>query len=328
MIRVDNVSNMFVISSVTQKIAGACSIVLAFTAARMVYLWGRSTDTTNKYLGGFEGNVVIFNWHPVLMVSGLILCSICSLLSYRVIPLPKWCTKLVHVGLHTVAISCTIGGLYAVFTSHNYPEYNSGGKYIANLYSIHSILGISAIAVYLLNYALGFYFFLTSLASVAAKKVFVPTHVFVGIISIFISAFAVFTGIQEKSTFLGCTYVVTSADVNPASNYHNLPEGCRLANSIGIVVLVSVILCAYALFGRGGAGTGAGEIQHSQEWEESRGLLGSNGVSSSISGGGGGGGGGMSFGQRPPASSSSAIHGSNGGTGSMLSGSIELGRVY
>lgn len=42
-----------------------------------------------------------------------------------------------------------------------------------------------------------------------------------------------------------------NADWDPALNYHKLSDGCRLANGIGLVVLLSVFLCAYAIVGPG-----------------------------------------------------------------------------
>lgn len=49
-----------------------------------------------------------------------------------------------------------------------------------------------------------------------------------------------------------CYYVCAdNADWNPTHNYHKLTDGCKLANGIGIVVLLSVFLCAYAIVGPG-----------------------------------------------------------------------------
>ena len=59
-------------------------------------------------------------------------------------------------------------------------------------------------------------------------------------------------GLTEKNFFLGCGYAVTSKDSNPAQNYTELPEGCRLSNGIGMVVYVTVILVLYSLWNEKG----------------------------------------------------------------------------
>eukprot|EP00600_Ochromonadales_sp_CCMP1393_P001493 CAMPEP_0174985962 /NCGR_PEP_ID=MMETSP0004_2-20121128/18654_1 /TAXON_ID=420556 /ORGANISM="Ochromonas sp., Strain CCMP1393" /LENGTH=93 /DNA_ID=CAMNT_0016238711 /DNA_START=530 /DNA_END=811 /DNA_ORIENTATION=+ len=47
---------------------------------------------------------------------------------------------------------------------------------------------------------------------------------------------------------LGCGYSVDQAEWNPAAKYHLLTRGCELANGIGMVVIASALLTAYALY--------------------------------------------------------------------------------
>jgi hypothetical protein len=56
---------------------------------------------------------------------------------------------------------------------------------------------------------------------------------------------AVATGIMELTST--CYYDVTSPDVNPAEHYHELSGGCKLANGIGVMVVLTLFLVAYAL---------------------------------------------------------------------------------
>lgn len=72
-------------------------------------------DDDDSYLGGLNTNELLFNWHPVLMVTGLILCSITSLVSFKVIPLPHLLKKYIHASLHSIAVLSIILGLLAVF---------------------------------------------------------------------------------------------------------------------------------------------------------------------------------------------------------------------
>ena len=72
-------------------------------------------DDDESFLGGLNTNELLFNWHPVLMVTGLIFCSITALVSFKVIPMDHDTKKYVHASLHTVAVICIVLGITAVF---------------------------------------------------------------------------------------------------------------------------------------------------------------------------------------------------------------------
>lgn len=248
----ENPSELYFTVSKAQKIAGVGAILAAIAATGMTIAWADKHDTSKNYLGGLNWHLRVFNWHPVLMVAGMVLGLISSLLTYRIIPLPKAYQKIIHMLIHAGAIVCILTGLSAVVTSHNYTDHNGNSKYTANLYSMHSLLGISAMVLYFSNYIIGFVAFMMPCASLDLRKMIKPHHVFFGTFTLFAAFAAVESGITELTTKLSCIYTVTSADWNPAENYHELTEGCKLANGIGIVVFLAVMLCAYALFGPGG----------------------------------------------------------------------------
>lgn len=62
-------------------------------------------------------------------------------MSYKCLPLKKPEKKLIHLVLHATALILGIIGIYMAFKFHN--ESN-----IANLYSLHSWLGIGVIVLY------------------------------------------------------------------------------------------------------------------------------------------------------------------------------------
>lgn len=62
-------------------------------------------------------------------------------MSYKSLPLRKEVKKVIHLVLHAIALILGIIGIYAAFKYHN----ESG---IANLYSLHSWLGIVLISLY------------------------------------------------------------------------------------------------------------------------------------------------------------------------------------
>ncbi|XP_014400044.1 PREDICTED: cytochrome b ascorbate-dependent protein 3 isoform X3 [Myotis brandtii] len=93
--------------------------------------------------GGFawDGSILTFNCHPVLMVAGLVVVYSAASLVYRLPQSwvgPKLPWKIAHASLHLLAFILTVLGLVAVFRYHNH-------QHIANLYSLHSWLGITTV---------------------------------------------------------------------------------------------------------------------------------------------------------------------------------------
>mmetsp|Transcript_9291 Transcript_9291/g.13902 ORF Transcript_9291/g.13902 Transcript_9291/m.13902 type:complete len:227 (+) Transcript_9291:155-835(+) len=208
-------------------IAAILAIIFSMVAVILTVYWVYS-DFDTSYLGGLNTNHLLFNWHPVLMVSGMILCAISSLMSFRILPFDKLIKKYVHATLHTLTIACICLGLTAVFQSSNNPNTSADDGYSANLVSMHSYLGIIAIIVYGANYILGFTSFLlfkTLNIAEEIKAALMPYHIFLGICALFAAVIAVETGIMELSSELtidgnpACSYSVTSADMNPAVHY-------------------------------------------------------------------------------------------------------------
>jgi hypothetical protein len=190
-----------------QRVAAVAAMVTASVALAMVTRLAQNTDTTKNYLGGLNFNQLIFNYHPVLMVAGLVFCSVWSLLAYRVVPAPKFARKVYHIAFHTAAVVCIGVGLNAVIQGNNDPNKNTGGTYYPNLYSLHSFIGIIALILYLQNYLFGFLYFITSWISLPSKRRYRPNHVLFGILGLFVSAMAVATGLMELATENSCQYV-------------------------------------------------------------------------------------------------------------------------
>ncbi|XP_050139826.1 transmembrane ascorbate ferrireductase 1-like isoform X2 [Malus sylvestris] len=112
---------------------------LGVTALALVLVWtihfrgGLAWEATNKNL--------IFNLHPVLMLLGIIIMGGEAIVSHKSLPFNKETKKVIHLVLHTLALALGIIGIYLVFKNHN----ESG---IANLYSLHSWIGIGVIVLY------------------------------------------------------------------------------------------------------------------------------------------------------------------------------------
>ena len=175
-----------------------------------------------------------------------------SIISFRVYPLPKPYQKYIHAFFHTCTVVFIIFGLSAEFVSNNLKSLN-GGVYHANLFSMHSIIGIFVITLYGLNFFVGIgSFLLYSCLNISeeTKKSILPYHVFLGVFISFAGFFTVLSGIVHLTDYLNCNYIPPQSgpDINTAANYNNLYGGCQIGNAIGILVMFVALLVAYTLF--------------------------------------------------------------------------------
>ncbi|KAG2548013.1 hypothetical protein PVAP13_9KG147525 [Panicum virgatum] len=113
---------------------------LAASAAVLVLLW------CVRFRGGLSlgspaNKGLIFNVHPVLMLIGFIILGSEAIMSYKILPWSHDTNKMAHMVLHAVALFLGSVGIYAAFKFHN----ESG---IANLYSLHSWVGLGTICLY------------------------------------------------------------------------------------------------------------------------------------------------------------------------------------
>ncbi|KAI3362123.1 hypothetical protein L3Q82_012449 [Scortum barcoo] len=105
---------------------------------------------SSHWRGGFswDGSLQQFNWHPVLMVSGLVVLYGNAAIVYR-IPFTwkqrKHIWKLVHAGLMFLALLLSVLGLCAVFDFHT-------SFHIRDLYSLHSWVGVCTVVVFTFQY--------------------------------------------------------------------------------------------------------------------------------------------------------------------------------
>uniref|UniRef100_A0A8C9VIG9 Lysosomal membrane ascorbate-dependent ferrireductase CYB561A3 n=1 Tax=Scleropages formosus TaxID=113540 RepID=A0A8C9VIG9_SCLFO len=172
----------------------------------------------NTWRGGFawDGTALQFNWHPVLMVTGLVVLY--GNVVYR-IPLTwgqnKQPWKLLHAGLLFLAFFLSVLGLCAVFDYHK-----KGG--IPNLYSLHSWLGMCTTVLFTAQWVLGSGAFLVPWSPMAFRKILKPVHVWMGSVIFVLGIASCISGINEKLFF----------------PYSKLPPEAVFANSLGILIVV------------------------------------------------------------------------------------------
>ncbi|XP_027993308.2 lysosomal membrane ascorbate-dependent ferrireductase CYB561A3 [Eptesicus fuscus] len=186
--------------------------------------------------GGFawDGSTLTFNCHPVLMVAGMVVVYSAASLVYRLPQSwvgPKLPWKIAHASLHLLAFLLTVLGLVAVFRYHN-------SKGIANLYSLHSWLGITTVFFFACQWLLGFAVFLLPWASLRLRGLLKPVHVFFGASILALALASVISGINEKLFF---------SLKNATRPYSSLPGEAVFANSTGMLVVAFGLLVLYLL---------------------------------------------------------------------------------
>ncbi|KAM4577018.1 lysosomal membrane ascorbate-dependent ferrireductase CYB561A3 isoform 3-T3 [Odontesthes bonariensis] len=183
----------------------------------------------SRWRGGFawDGSSLQFNWHPVLMVTGMVVLYGNAAVLYR-IPLTwghnKLPWKLLHAALMLLALILSIVGLCAVFDNHN-------ANKIPNLYSLHSWIGITATALFAMQWAAGMAGFLLPCSPVSLRKLLKPVHVWLGGSIVLLSIAACISGINEKLFF------VLKGNTNGTQPYSGLPPEALLGNSLGVLLV-------------------------------------------------------------------------------------------
>lgn len=228
------------------RIAGFLAITLALTSVIMLIVLALGNESKG-YLGGLNWTVYTFNWHPIMMVSGLVFCSITAILSYRLVPIPKAWTKLIHGFLHSCGIVCLSIGLSAIFISNNYRNKNITDVYYPDLFSLHSFVGIGALILYGGNYVLGFFHYVMPMP-LHFKERYMPTHVFIGSFAFFAAIMAALTGLMELATEYNCQPTQDTADLDTSKQYLTMNSGCRLMNSTALVLFATAFCAALAIW--------------------------------------------------------------------------------
>lgn len=138
-----------------------------------------------------------FNWHPLLMTLGLIYLYGNGILIYRVFRGErKKKLKLTHAAIMISAFFLTVIGLKAVFDSHNLKK-----PPVANLYSLHSWMGIITVILFACQWLAGLITFLLPGLASHLRAAYMPIHTSFGIMIFVFACATSLLGITEKLLF-------------------------------------------------------------------------------------------------------------------------------
>ncbi|XP_061413650.1 plasma membrane ascorbate-dependent reductase CYBRD1-like [Lethenteron reissneri] len=207
---------------VVLRAALGTSAVLGLLAAALVAAWQWG------WRGGvaWDGGARHFNWHPLLMILGPVVLNGLAMVLYRIpwtLGSSKMLLKCVHAGLQTFSFLLVVLALVAVFDFHNV-------KNIPNMYSLHSWVGLTAVLLFSMQWALGLAIFLFPGSPASLRAFSKPIHAYLGLFIFIAFLAAALTGITEKLIF----------SLKPGNNtkaYSELPAEGMFVNTLGMLLL-------------------------------------------------------------------------------------------
>ncbi|XP_042471098.1 transmembrane ascorbate ferrireductase 2-like [Zingiber officinale] len=193
------------------RLLGAASAALVITWA-VYFRGGLALISDNKAL--------IFNVHPVLVVIGFIVLNGEAMLVYKTLSGTKNFRKALHLTIQFIALCLGSIGIWAALKFHN-------ERGIDNFYSLHSWLGLACLALFAIQWLLGFYTFWYPGGSRNGRALLLPWHVFFGLYIYSLAIATTVTGFLEKATFLQSSNLI--------SRYSN---EAVLINFMGILIII------------------------------------------------------------------------------------------
>lgn len=208
------------------------SLFAALAATVMVSFWASSNE--GGYLGKLDFSKTIFALHPIMMVGGFLFSQIAACELWH---LTK--SSSIFSIFQTLSATSLAVGLIIAFRSHTEEK--------AHLTSLHSWYGMATSSLYILNLFIAIAkMLLKKLHKKLVLKFLHSIHPFIGILSIAATVISISTGIVS---YLGDEFCsIPAFGWNPLHEYEALPDACKLANGLGIVVITAIFLSISRLF--------------------------------------------------------------------------------
>lgn len=101
--------------SLSRRCAALLAAISSLITVGITTQYASNTDASQTYLGGLDWHRLIFNYHPVFMVSGLLVCFVHAILAFTFLPFfSKPTKKIIHGILHGGACLFVVLGLTCV----------------------------------------------------------------------------------------------------------------------------------------------------------------------------------------------------------------------
>ncbi|GAB6031467.1 hypothetical protein CHUAL_009236 [Chamberlinius hualienensis] len=194
------------------------------TAITMIIVWLGHFHEGFSWTGSSKAQ---FNYHPVLMMVGMIFLYGNAIMIYRIFRNErKKLTKLVHGVIHATIFILAVIALQAVFQSHNRDS-------VANVYSIHSWLGIATMVVFTCQLLAGFISFQFPGLRMNLRTRYLPIHVFFGLGCFLLAIATALTGITEKVW------------LSIKDTYPQMPSEGVLVNCLALILIIFAFMVTF-----------------------------------------------------------------------------------
>jgi len=218
------------------------AIAMGATALVLVSTWATTHGGVDHlFLGKPSWKENIFAYHPVFLVAGFYFAQIIAINNWVMFDSHS-VGKMFHVFFQTTGLAFMIAGMCAVV------KWKLQNK-TPSLTTMHSWIGVGAVAIFCLNYSMGFFMGLVTAMwpeSVLRKALDLRRiHRALGLTSLGMTTIAVVSGIMDQLSYGSCFYNDAAgyeADKDPAQNYPYVYDSCRIAMGMGIVTVIGSLL--------------------------------------------------------------------------------------
>ncbi|KAI0494919.1 hypothetical protein KFK09_025065 [Dendrobium nobile] len=146
-----------------------------------------------------NNSVRLFNAHFLFMLFGPIISTGQAIMAFKMVPGTKKARKIVHMLLNLLGIFLGALGLVAIFRFYKESGWTPN---VPNVHSLHSWTGLGLIGLYVIQFFLGFTFFLFPGAKKNMRTDMKPWHVFLGLTIFILAIFTSGTGLIQRFRFL------------------------------------------------------------------------------------------------------------------------------
>ncbi|XP_063689117.1 uncharacterized protein LOC134822141 [Bolinopsis microptera] len=156
---------------------------------------------TFSHLGGLDFSEHADNWHPILMLTGLVFCFFNAAVSFRMLPFEKPAKKKIHAAFHITGSVLIVLGLVAQFSYHQSNGYE-------HLFSSHSWMGLFTALCYILQVllSLGVFQDFTPNLNIPLRVRYKPLHVVLGTVLLIAAGLTIAMGVTEKAAYANLQY--------------------------------------------------------------------------------------------------------------------------
>jgi len=185
-----------------QNVLCSVIILLCLIVIGLLLFWLCAENVMQEF-AGFDYNYTTvqttwktFNLHPLLMTLAFGFCAPLAVVSFKLLQTTHTRAKYVHSAFHFLAVLCSSFGLWFV---HDVKVNSKSAEW----YSVHAWVGLAALVMYWLQWAVGFIFFLVAWkvapdASQGARAAVVVPHRFLGYFFWSTTIIALVTGLLDR----------------------------------------------------------------------------------------------------------------------------------